>query len=308
MRITAVIAILLAASAAPVCMAEREEVPLPGDQYATSIEELFGVWKVGAEGGAANRTLEFRPDGSAVEAATAAGSQPLRRTWSVEDGKILITGTPGWRMEIPLPFHKQKMALTEITETADTTVTRRLEATRAAPTAAPAAKPSPTTTSLSRIALTVTPSRRSDGAYPAVQTLSLTLTLRNADIRNPTGPFQVEYLILGADERDARLFALLDRGSFAAELGASIADRELKRTTDPRVVKYYHASRGYFSYSGWAVLLRDPSGKISLVEASRPEWEKLPERLDALKMGKVYDKSLTVVAGAPLYNISSMEN
>jgi len=118
-------------------------------------------------------------------------------------------------------------------------------------------------------------------------------------MRESTGIFTVSYWILGKNTSDSKQFCVFSKGKFDCSLGSSATDRELKRSTETYLNKYYtFTASGSFEYAGWIIAVSDPSGAVALVKASKSQWEGLSEKLPTLEAWKVYDLQLNKIEGA----------
>ncbi|MFZ4774492.1 MAG: hypothetical protein ACOYM3_03970 [Terrimicrobiaceae bacterium] len=284
-------------------------------------QDLAGIWAFegGGQYSASSRLLEFLPDGTVFESNRHSNSgggyttERRKRVWVLQQNKILInepsgSGRSGYpTIEIALPFNKTRLELSEVYTSTDTTRTSTMFATRTtppAPSPAPGTSPSANAAPLgaAKVQLTVTPSvKNSTDSYYKVQKLSLSVTLKNSDLKVSSGPLTVNYWILGVQTQDAKQFCLLKSGTFTCSLGTQFSDREFKTTTEPIMNRFYPYSSSYSEYGGWIVVVKNSSGQVIAVKASKSEWERQFVKAVTMERGTVYDLRLNKLDGLRAY-------
>jgi len=156
-----------------------------------------------------------------------------------------------------------------------------------------------------KVEILVSPSVRSNNnGYYKIQKLSLTVSLKNTDLRNPAGPLTVSYWILGKCTNNGKQFCLLKKGSFACSLDSSPSSREFKQTTDPYLNKFWaddFGSSGYTEYEGWIVVVKNSANQVIATKANKTEWDREFEKAALMERGKVYDFHLDKLDGLSVY-------
>lgn len=309
---------------------------LAGDFSSSALRDLVGTWTVeqgesmSRSGGRYSRSFEFLPDGTVFETTsypTSGGgtsTQRRKRGWTAQPDKVVVAdlggaGTCGSNtVEIAVPFDKNRMALVETYNSQDSTHTTTMFATMTAPPATPGGVPPsgsqvpdaaarPTQPPSTKILLSVTPSvKNSTEGYYKIQKLSLTITLKNTDLKVPSGPLAVNFWILGKQGQGGKQFCLLKSGNFSTTLGTDFSNRETKTATEPTVNKLYNpafviSSSGYAEYEGWIVAVKNSAGQLVAVKASKPDWERQLEKAAVLERGAVYDLKLNKLEGVRSY-------
>jgi len=285
-------------------------------QFSSNAMDLCGKWSIRSERSTSERTFEFFPDGQVTEISTYKSTreettQTYQKLWKIQGDKIFISpkGTDGGSNQsifIDLPFDTSKLQITEVWTSSSSTrqakmFAERLEAPKpSSGLAVPAATPPPPSALLTKLGISVIPStKNSTQDYYKIQRISLNITLKNSCLRESTGLMNVSYWILGKNVSDSKQFAVFSKGQFDCSLGSNISDRELKRSTDTYLNKYYSfsSSRG-FEYAGWIVAVSDPAGNIAAIKSNKPEWERQGDKLPGLEVFKVYDLPLNEVEGS----------
>lgn len=289
-------------------------------------KDLVGVWEVWgrtSRSEAPTRRFEFLPDGTAYDTwffRTSDGdsSERRRRDWKQVADRILITGASSSQtVEIRVPFDLNNLELTEITTNTDSTRTTTMKASRASEASSnDQARPqshanqnlvsSDTEAELDdeplseRITSKVAISKQSrkDNWYQN-ENVSLNITLRNTDLKLPTGPLKLEFWILAKNLENTRQVGVLQKSALDAAMGVGLSDKEFKAATDPIMNRFYNYSnyRNGFEANGWIIRVTNRKGKIVALEASRPEWKRSSEALDKLEKGRVYTNDLKLIEG-----------
>ncbi len=294
-----------------------EAAPKSPPLLSANALDLCGKWTIIRDGSSTERTFEFFPDGRVTEVSsykTSSGetTQTYDKLWKVEGDKVRVSpkgsdGPSSQSIFIDLPFDVSKLQISEVWSSPSSTRQTKMFAS---PTDAPnppqspglptqAAAPPPTESSLSKLNISVSPStKNSSEGYYKIQRLSLNVTLKNPSLKESSGQFTVSYWILGKNTRDPKQFCVFSKGKFDCSLGCSATDRELKRSTETYLNKYYYYSSGSFEYAGWIVSVSDASGTTALVKASKPQWESQSNKLPTIEPWKVYDLQLDKIEGA----------
>jgi len=297
-------------------------------QTSSIAEDLIGRWRVETpEGysGRSSRIFEFFPDGRVVETSsysTSSGesTNAYKKTWKVVGSQVVITrlgdtGGNGQSIAIDIPFDLARVQIVETWETPTSTRTTKMFALRDSPTAPSdahdAAQPAASGASPQvKVEGAVVPSVKSDrDGYYKTERISLGISVRNSSLREATGPLKISYWIFGKSSGDSKFICLFSRGSIECDLGTNATNREFKTSTTPYLNKFYDPSRvisssDYFEYHGWAITVNDPSGRLVLVKANKPEWERQATKLESLDTSRVYNIRLDHIPGArPPYRL-----
>jgi hypothetical protein len=286
-----------------------------------NILDLCGKWKVEGAGRSGDRTFEFFQDGRATDTSTFQSSsgettESRKKQWKVSGNKVLITeinpnasGFP--TLSIEIPFDPARLQITESFESATSSRSTKMFATRQTPAiptnpVTPGPKGPLTSSSspdfLSKLTINVTPLVKPDKeGYMKTERISLQVSLKNPSLRESTGPLTINYWLIGKNLRDPKQFCLLTKGSMPCNLGTDFSSREFKQTTDPYLHKYYYYSSGSYEYDGWIVTISTPSGETVLTKASKSEWERQSSKASSLERGRVYDLRLDPVEGGSVY-------
>jgi len=267
--------------------------------------------------------IRLRADLPASACPTSGGgtsTQRRKRGWTAQPDKVVVAdlggaGTGGSNtVEIAVPFDKNRLALVEIYNSQNSTRTTTMFATMTAPLSPPGGVPPsgsqvpdaaarPTQPPSTKILLSVTPSvKNSTEGYYKIQKLSLTITLKNTDLKVLSGPLAVNFWILGKQGQGGKQFCLLKSGNFSTTLGTDFSNRETKTATEPMMNRFYsYSSCHYAEYEGWIVVVKNSSGQLVAVKASKPDWERQLERAATLERGVVYDLKLNKLDGMRSY-------
>lgn len=282
-------------------------------QLSFNILDLCGKWKVKGSG----RTFEFFADGSATDTTTFSNStgettESRKKQWKIAGNKVLITEINSNASSIPtlsieIPFDPAKLQITESNESATSSRSTKMFATKQTPTVpknpvAPGPKGPITTPSgpdfLSNLTINAIPLVKPDReGYLKTERISLQVTIKNPSLRESTGPLTVNYWLIGKNVRDPKQFCLLNKGSFPCNLGTDFSSRELKQTTDPYLNKWYYYSSGSYEFEGWIITVTTPSKETVLTKASKSEWERQSSKVSSLERGRVYDLRLDRLEG-----------
>lgn len=293
-----------------------EAAPESQPRLSANALDLCGKWAIQSNGSSMERTFEFFPDGRVTEVSTYISSrgettETYDKLWKIEGDKVVIVpkgsdDPSSHSIFIDLPFDVSRLQISELWTSSSSRrqtkmVAVRVEAPPSRPTPVPpvqSATPPSSATSLSKLNVSVSPSaKNSSEGYYKIQRLSLNITLKNQSMRESTGLMSVSYWILGKSIRDSKQFCVFSKGKFDCSLGSSATDRELKRSTETYLNKYYVYSES-FEYVGWIVAVSDPSGAVALVKASKPQWERLSDKLPTLEAYTAYDIQLDKIEGA----------
>ena len=298
-----------------------EPIPAGGAEGSFNAKDLCGKWKVETPDGSSSnssRIFEFFPDGRLLETSSHTTSQgestnTYKKTWTVVGNNVLIAGpgqteNNGPSLTIEIPFDLTRLQIRETWDSPTSTRTTKMFAVREGSPILPASSvPSQPAASTQnpppKPALTVTPSVKNDReGYYKTERISIGISLKNPSLRDSSGPLKVSYWILGKNCSDTKLFCLFTQGKFECDLGTNATNREVKQTTAPFLNKFYnysgYSSSGDYAYEGWIVVVRDSDDRMVLIKATKPEWERQAEKLQALDTQGAFNLRLDKMEGA----------